>query len=34
VIEADGKVESSSRTRKMELEEIISGIKEIEELQK
>jgi adenylate kinase family enzyme len=31
VIEADGKVESSSKKRKQELEEIISGISEIEE---
>jgi adenylate kinase family enzyme len=31
VIEADGKVESSSKKRKQELEEIIAGISEIEE---
>lgn len=31
VIEADGKVESSSKKRKQELEEIIAGIEEIEE---
>jgi adenylate kinase family enzyme len=31
VIEADGKVESSSKTRKLELDEIVSGIEEIEE---
>jgi DNA polymerase III delta prime subunit len=31
VVEADGKVESSSKRRKQELEEIIAGISEIEE---
>ena len=31
VIEADGRVESSSKKRRLELEEIISGISEIEE---
>ncbi|MDP3104756.1 MAG: hypothetical protein Q8M95_09130 [Candidatus Methanoperedens sp.] len=33
VIEADGKVESSSKKRKLELEEIIAGIEEIEDIE-
>jgi hypothetical protein len=32
VIEADGKVESSSKKRKQELEEIIAEIEEIEDV--